>query len=181
LGKGRDLDGKVGRDRHAVGGRHGDVIAEAAVAMHAQDFEVAAHVGPADAAWIAVPTRYDVIDDHPVAGRQFFDAGADRDDMAREFVPDHTRVAGEWIGAVEDVDVGAADARPLDPHQHLARTRRDRLALACDLEHPWRRDGDGDHGFLRLRGWVDLRSTSRLLFRNTDRPRGRANAANTKS
>ena len=123
LGQGRDLDGQVGRDRHAVGGRHGDVVAEAAVAMHAQDFEVAADVGPADAAWIAVPARDDGIDDHPVAGCQSFDAGADRDDMAGELVSDHPRIASEWVGAMEDVDVGAADARPLDPHQHLARTR----------------------------------------------------------
>jgi hypothetical protein len=148
LGQRRDADRHLVGHRHAIRRRHRQARAEAAVAMDAEDLEIAADVGAPDPAGVAGAAGDDRIDHHPLTDDRRHDAGADRFDLAGELVADHPRIDRERVGAVQNVHVGAADAGALHPHPDLARPRRLRF-VSLRFENPQNLrlfDRNRDHG-----------------------------------
>jgi len=132
-------------DRFAVTGETGGAVQERALGHHrpggaAEVGEVVQALGTAAAG--GRPGKRDVAAP-PHAG----DAGADLLDDAAALVTEDGRT---WRlgGAVDRVQVGVADAAGVQPHEHLARSRRRQLELgyhqrsADALEH----GRAGDHG-----------------------------------
>lgn len=113
-GGGLDHDGfLVAQDlRHqvAVAIRHSHVLAVAAVDVHAAHLQVAADVGTALAAGVAVAAGGDLVDDDAVAHLHAGHALADLLNNAHVLVADDAGIGGGSIGAVVDAHVGAADA-----------------------------------------------------------------------
>ena len=122
----------AGRDG---GGRHVHVLGERAVERDAEGVGVRAQVhapGSARRADAAAEIRRD---EHALPDRRALDAGADRDDLARDLVardaPRALRIGA--VRALGDPQVGAADAGGEDADHRLAATRR-RLRPVLDLE-----------------------------------------------
>ncbi|ABA53425.1 hypothetical protein BURPS1710b_A0511 [Burkholderia pseudomallei 1710b] len=113
--------GDLGRNPVGVRGGHAGVLAEAAVAMHAEHGQAAAHVAPADRACVAAPATDDRVDCDDLADARRVDARADRFDSPDELVPDDARIRDERVLAVEDVQIRSADARIAHAHAHFAR------------------------------------------------------------
>lgn len=76
----------------------------------------------------AMPTGRHEHHDHPVTGFQVVDAGPGFDDLSCRLVPQHHRYRSRTV-AVDDGEVGMAEARRPDPDQHLAMLRRAGRAL----------------------------------------------------
>src|SRR5205807_3493321 len=100
-------------ERQHVGGGHGDVLGERAVAVHADDAGVLADVAVAGAALETVSAHYMPLGGDELPGLELRHAAAHRHDLPGELVPDHQG----WPEAafrpripVGDVQVGAADA-----------------------------------------------------------------------
>ena len=112
--------------------------AETAVAVHAEHLEVAAHVRPADPARIAVTASDDRIDHNPITGPDCINVGPSLNHVAGELVADHPGVAGKRVGTVQNVDIGAADARSLHPQEHLTTRGLFWLSLRAYCQYAWR-------------------------------------------
>ena len=121
------------------------MVAEPAIAMHAQHFQMAADIGPADAAGMAMPAGQHRVHHHPVTLGHAGHAAADCNDIAGEFMADHPGIAGERVGTMQDMQVGAADAGALHPNHHLTRHRRRHGGGGAEFEVSRRCDGDPNH------------------------------------
>ena len=99
--------------------RHGEPFGEAAVAVDADDVHPLAAVGLAAAAGDAAATGDIGNDRHLLADAEAARPG-DRGDFAAKFMADHARIFEIGLRALENVQVGAADARPPDAHQRSA-------------------------------------------------------------
>jgi hypothetical protein len=127
----------------------GDVLGEGAVAAHADDGEVVALVDGAALALGAAAAGEVGVGGDALADAVEADVLAQRDDRPRELVARRQREAGELVVAVQDVQVGAADAGAGDLDQHLAgpgwqrtvATSRGR-ARGCG-RRAWRGEGSG--------------------------------------
>ena len=113
-GGGLDHDGvfvlqEVGQ-QVAVLLRHHHVLPVAAVQMDAPDLQVAADIGAALAAGVAVAAGSDLVDDDPVPHLPVGDAAAHCLDDTHHLVADDPGIGGGSIGAVIDAHVRAADA-----------------------------------------------------------------------
>lgn len=97
------------RHQIAVAVRHSHVLAVAAVDVHTAHLQVAADVGTALAAGIAVAAGGDLIDDDAVAHLHAGHALADLLNDAHVLVADDAGIGGSGIGAMIDAHVGAAD------------------------------------------------------------------------
>ena len=86
--EGRDLERHRGRHLDAVGRRHPQPVPEAAVAVDAENLEVAADVRTPDPASVAMPARHDRVDDDMVADRDPVDLRTDRLDGPGKLVAD---------------------------------------------------------------------------------------------
>ena len=105
--------------RHDMALRHGDELAGAAVAMHAQHLQTLAAIGAAHAAGPALPAIEIGLDRDDAAGDEGA-AGGRRHDLAAELVADDPRIVEIGLVAVEDMIVGAANADPADADEHVA-------------------------------------------------------------
>ncbi len=121
--EGGDLGGQlvaVVLPEHRLG--YGDVLCEAAVAVDAEDPRAFAHVGAAGAAVEAAAAGDVALGGDEVALLGVANGAARLDDGARELVAERDRrrdaVPRPVVPAI-DVQVGAADARGLDPDEHL--------------------------------------------------------------
>ena len=172
-------------ERKGVGGVDDDMAGEAAVARVAGELRrVAQILAPAGAiaamaAGVAEPGRAD-----PRANSQRH-AGADRLDSADDLVSRHDRRLGVRQFAVDDMQIGAADAAGLDPQPRFARPR---LGLGA-LLHDELLAGPPQHhrahnGSIALLGWGLFRSffggaetaLNRPRFRGAAFSRGREKA-----
>ena len=123
----------VGREHQALG--HRQVVAHAAVAMHAQALQrvVQQLVLP----WRQAMQRAAGEIGHQVDRRALGEAGiaAGGGDLARKLVAHHARIFEIRVLALEDVQVGAAHAHAADADDDLARTAARaaaaRLGAAC--------------------------------------------------
>ena len=116
-----DHSGMVGGevvDGDQVGLGHGQVVAEAAVHVHAQHAQVLAAVGLAATAGDAAAAGQ-IGDDADRLARAQAGASGCCDDLARELVAHDPRVFEEGVLALVDVEVGAAYAGTADADQHL--------------------------------------------------------------
>ena len=83
---------------------------------------------PTFGAWVAMPAgRHEDADDVIAAG-EVVHAGADLLDDAGRLMAERHRHGPRSV-AVDDREIGVAQARRFDPHQHLARPRRVELDL----------------------------------------------------
>ncbi|CAM5629473.1 hypothetical protein RLIN73S_05304 [Rhodanobacter lindaniclasticus] len=123
--EGGQLGGDLVGDRPQLGGRHGHVLGERAVAVHADADGVRAQVLAAGAAVAAVAADDVAFGGDAVADLVAGDAGADLHDAADELVADGEarldRALAPLVPLV-DVQVGAADGGFLDPDQHFVGT-----------------------------------------------------------
>jgi hypothetical protein len=108
----------VGQKVNVANG-HADEFAKSAIAMNAEHLQLGADIGPADRAGIAAAAANHGIDHHAGAHARR-DAVADGIDPAEELVSDDTRIAREWVAAVQDVNVGAANAGALHADANFA-------------------------------------------------------------
>ena len=96
--------------------------AKAPVRVHADALGVRAQVAAPGEAVAAAPAHEVAFAADDVAGGEVGDVGADLDDLADELVPDHHRHRDRLLRPrvpVVDVQIGAADAGPVDPDQHV--------------------------------------------------------------
>ena len=129
-------DGR-GRQVDAVGHRHGvllgddDVLRVAPVAVEPELVGlVVADVRPALEALLAAPAE-DLVVDRDAGFRSSSDTPSpDALDDAGGLVPERHRVRVGLDHAVEDVEVGPAHARGVDPDEHLARARAVRSSIS---------------------------------------------------
>ena len=105
-----------------VGGRHRDELGKAAIAIHANDFRVRAHVGIAGAAQQAAPVHDVALSRDPVSLFHVGDQAPHPHDLAGKFMADDDR----WLDATTgpripliDVDVCSANAGAAHPDEHL--------------------------------------------------------------
>ena len=105
---------------------HGDVVGEAAVAVDAEDLRLLAHVRLARAAVEAHAAGDVALGRDVVALGDVADRAPGRDDRPAELVAERERrldpLRRPLVPAL-DVQVGSADARRLDPDEHLVRRR----------------------------------------------------------
>src|SRR5262249_13831572 len=107
----------------AVLRRHAHVLAEAAVARHADRVPLQAVVLPVDHAKLALLARYRGIDHHAIARSETLDLRADAHDLAPDLVAGDGREGREEV-AFPDVHVRAADAARLRADEDVARPDR---------------------------------------------------------
>ena len=112
-------------ERDAVGGddvgfRHADIVGHAAVDMHAEHAEALAAIGLAAPAGDACPAGK-IGDDRDALARPQSAAGADLVDFAGQFVADDARIFEIGLRAVENMQVGAADAGAAQADARFAR------------------------------------------------------------
>ena len=107
------------RQKMNVADRHADEFAKSAVAMNAEHLQLSADIGPADRARIAAAAANHGIDHHAGADARR-DAVAYGIDLAEELVSDDARIARERVAAVQDVNVGAANAGALHADANFA-------------------------------------------------------------
>ena len=108
------------------GRRNGDEVGEPAVAVDAEDLRPLAHVRPAGPAVEAGSAGDVALGGHVVALRDVAHLAARRDDRPAELVPERQRrvhALGRPLVPAVDVEIRAADARRLDPDEHLVRLR----------------------------------------------------------
>ena len=115
----------LGVERHHVGGRHRDVLGEAAGPVDADPLRIAAQVAAAGAAVAAVAAGDVALAGDAVADLEALHLGADLGDRADELVADGHRHRDRGLGPlvpVGDVEVGAADAGVVDLDEDVGRT-----------------------------------------------------------
>jgi hypothetical protein len=102
--------------------RQGDVLGERTVASDPQSDRVGAEVAPAGKAVTAATADDVTLAAHEIAWPEIADVAADLDDLADELVT-HDERRPDRFGSprvpARDVEVGAADPRPVDPDQHV--------------------------------------------------------------
>ena len=112
---------EIGRQRDCLPRWEDSVFSEAAVAVDACGDIPVAQVDPPAQACVAAPTPVvGVADDARALG--YVDAGSTTHDNTRELMPKCHRWGAREL-APEEMAVGTANARRLDPNQHLAGTR----------------------------------------------------------
>ena len=126
--------------------RHRDQLLEGAVAVDAHGLVALAGVDQPAAAGVAGPVL-EVGDagDH-VADGEVLGRAVDLEDLGRELVPRHPRIAREGLGAAEGLDVRPADAGIADAQQRLPGPGT-RILDLDDVDLTGRGDMDGAHQF----------------------------------
>ena len=115
--------------------RHRAVLAHAARQLHADDLERIAEVGGAHPAGAAGSAEREWLEDNTVAGREAARRGR-LDDLGERLVADHAALRHAMVEvALEDVQIGAADADAADSQEGLGRPGRRERRLA-DREGP---------------------------------------------
>ncbi len=137
-----ELDHGCVAEAEAAGGievllGHQDALAHAAVDMDAEDFERRAAVRLALAASDAVAAGEIRVDDHRRAGREVR-AGRAAGNHTGQLVTHDAGIGEEGVGALEDVEIGAADADRPHVDGDKARCRLGRGPL-----HPFKPAGLG--------------------------------------
>ena len=95
--------------------------------MDADHLQMGAYIGAIVPARTAMAARDYRLDHHTVADSMAFHAVADCINRADDFVTDDPRIFGKRIAAVEDMDIGTANACTSDPNSNLTWCgRRDR-------------------------------------------------------
>src|SRR4029453_9856136 len=112
---------QVVREHERVGGRHGHQLGAGPGLGDPDRLVVEAEVLPAGLAELALAIGQVRVDGDEVADPEGLDLAAGGDDLAAELVAGDDRVADRRQLAVEDVEVGAADAAGVDPDEDLAR------------------------------------------------------------
>ena len=134
--------------------RHRDVLRERAVAVDAENLRALAHVRTAGPAVVAGAARHVTLCRDVLARGDIADAAADVDDRPGELVAERERRLDAIRGPrvpVEDVQVGAADARRFHLDEHLVVAERGNGDL---VERQSRRRADladGPHGLHAVR------------------------------
>ncbi len=131
------LDQRAVQQRHVVAepvhepARQQDLVRRRALAREAHLVVDRADVGGAAAARGTGPARDDALGDDAIARREALDARADGLHDAGPLVADRQRVAHEAgvDRAVQQLEIGAADADVPRPHEHLAAACHERRAL----------------------------------------------------
>ena len=130
---------------HAPGHEH--ELAEAAAAGEAERVVVGAQVGEALAAGGTTAARDHALADHPVARLELLDACAHRFHHAGPLVAGDARIADEVFAdqAVQDLEVGAADAGHVAADEHLTRAGTGSGDVVAQLDGAGLLDDDGAH------------------------------------
>jgi hypothetical protein len=101
--------------------RGGHVFGEAAIAMHADHLQVSTDVASPRETRVASSAADNRIDGNQFANARTVHSFADGVDAPDEFVADDAWVHHEWVLAVENVHVRAADSSIADAHANFAR------------------------------------------------------------
>src|SRR5690606_32701163 len=135
------------------GGGHGEERAHAAVAVHTEHFEFGAAVGLAASAGDAAAAVEVRFHGATIAGLEVTGRVTRIDDLDAEFMAEHARKSEERLTTGKGVQVGAADADTMYPHQRLAGTGTRFGGVMTERKGAGMIESDGEHGGAAANGW----------------------------
>ena len=126
--------------------RDDDLRPHAAVDVHSERFQLGAAIGSSRAARDAPPAIQVGLDRAAVAGFQPVRLAAGIDDLDAELMAENPRVVKKWLPSGKGVEIGAAHADAVHPHEGLTRRRLGAWSVDSDKSsRSFERDLNHDH------------------------------------